>query len=157
VAASSTTVSCPLIAFLAIGDGPSCRAIPVPYRADSNGAWRSLTVTRVTLTCAHSYAVLGAVAVAALAGPFDLGRGPLEGGADLVGLTHWFMLSPKIRPGTGGTRYREQAFTPLGSRPPPLAEAGIGAAAADLPRRPPTDHGDESSPVGRKLITHHRG
>jgi hypothetical protein len=111
VAASSTTVSCPLIAFLAIGDGPSCRAIPVPYRADSNGAWRSLTVTRVTLTCAHSYAVLGGVAVAALAGPFDLGRGPLEGGADLVGLTHWFMLSPKIRPGTGGTRYREQAFT----------------------------------------------
>ena len=29
---------------------------------------------------------LGAVAVVALAGPLDLGRGPLEGGADLVGL-----------------------------------------------------------------------
>ena len=29
---------------------------------------------------------LGAVTVAALAGPFDLGRGPLEAGADLVGL-----------------------------------------------------------------------
>ena len=39
-------------------DGPhraSCRAISVPYGADSDGAWRSLTVTRVTLTCAHSH------------------------------------------------------------------------------------------------------
>jgi hypothetical protein len=34
---------------------PSCRAISVPYGADSDGAWRSLTVTRVTLTCAHSH------------------------------------------------------------------------------------------------------
>src|SRR4029450_9159663 len=29
---------------------------------------------------------MGAVAVAALAGPLHLGRGPLEGGADLIGL-----------------------------------------------------------------------
>lgn len=67
------------------------------------------------------------------------------------------MLSPKIRPGTGGTWYREQAFTLSVPGHPPLAEAGIGAAAADLSGRPPTDHGEESSPVGRKLITHHRG
>jgi hypothetical protein len=31
------------------------RAISVPYGAGSGGAWRSLTVTQVTLTCAYSY------------------------------------------------------------------------------------------------------
>jgi hypothetical protein len=32
----------------------------------------------------------------------------------MVGSTHWFMLSPqRIRPGTGGTWYREQASYPI--------------------------------------------
>jgi hypothetical protein len=30
------------------------RAISVPYRAVSEGAWRSLTVTEVTSTCTHA-------------------------------------------------------------------------------------------------------
>src|SRR5215211_7747806 len=63
-------------------------------------------VVEVATALGGPLAALGAFAVAALAGPLDLGSGPLEGGADLVG----FDLG-------------HRALVALRSLPRPLAEA----------------------------------
>jgi hypothetical protein len=52
---------------------------------------------------------LGAFAVAALAGPLDLGRGPLERGADLVGLD--LGHRPLVTLGVSQLRWRSRPMT----------------------------------------------
>jgi hypothetical protein len=59
----------------------------------------------------------GTVAVAALAGALDLGRGPLEGGADLVGL-----------------QLGDRPLVPLGSLPAALAEPAVTMTRSPLAR-----------------------
>jgi hypothetical protein len=65
---------------------------------------------------------LGAVAVAALAGPFDLGRGPLEAGPDLVGLQ--LGDRPLLPFGVSQLRCRRR---PVTITPSPLAREWPGA------------------------------
>ena len=54
-------------------------------RTASQGCSERRLVVEVAPAPGLPLAALAAVAVAALTGPLDLGRGPLQGGADLVG------------------------------------------------------------------------
>src|SRR5512132_2622404 len=64
----------------------SCPRLRPGARTVSNNWSKRRRVIEVAAPLSLPFPALAAVAVATLAGPFDLGGGPLEAGADFIGL-----------------------------------------------------------------------
>src|SRR5215218_10568932 len=126
-----------------VGDKPRPRPKPGALTAPKDRSeWRCLVEVAAALSGPLPLPPLGAVALAAFGGPFDLGRGPLEAGPDLIGLDlgHRPLVTLRGLPGPLAEPPGDHDPVPLGERvgqvlglpPPDIDPQERGVAVAPL-------------------------